>query len=515
VIRAALIAAAACSCGAPPGAGPDDRGAGEPPLAFTDISAASPALAASPYGGGDSWDHSDKYAPGVALGDIDGDGILDLVQPRNDRDDPSLRGLALFRGLGDGRFEAAPAPSWDPRDLATAVLLFDVDGDRDLDLYVAVDGGPSRLYRNDGEWALTEIGAAAGADLPGVRAFTVAAADFDGDGDSDLYIGAWNASAPDHGPGSADNVLLENRGDGTFRDITAAAGAACDGRSTLGASFADLDVDGDADLYVANDYFEDCLLENRGDGTFVDVAPAAGVAGGALHGMGIASGDLDGDGDIDILVTDDNGADDSFGNPFYDNQGGLRFASRGVELGIDGLAALAADWLVCWGAGMIDFDLDGDLDLHVATHGGREELLWQQRGPLEMVSLPAAAAGIPDADARGTAYGDIDGDGDEDIVVARRGAGLQILRNDSSRGNWIRLVPRDPAAAAGATVFVTAGGRRRVAPLVAGDSYMSSRPLEVIIGLGDLEAAERIEVRFPDGEVARYDQVAADAVLDP
>ncbi len=484
------------ACGLPPdGAAADPDAAPGERLAFADITGESPDLAAHPYGGAPGWDHADKYAPGLALVDLDGDGALDLVQPRNDRADPTRRSLRLYRGRGDGTFEHAPAQvAWDDAANALAVAALDYDGDGDQDLFVAVDGGPSALYRNDGNWQLVDQAAEAGVALPGVRAFSAAPADYDGDGDVDLYVGAWNASAPDHGDGTSPNALLRNDGDGTFTDVTDAAGVGCHGWATLGAAFADFDGDGDLDLFVANDFFDACLYENLGDGTFADVAASAGVLHGAFNGMGVAVADLDGDDDLDLVVTDDEVLDDSRGNAVYLNRGSgaLAFDSAAVDLGLDGLVTLAADWLVCWGVGLIDFDLDGDIDVHVATHGERSELVWRQ---VDGAFAPehALMRALGDADARGSAYGDIDGDGDVDIAVGRRGEGVQVLRNDAPARPWIAVTaPRG--------TLVRAAGQLRTVP--AGDGYLSSSPARVVIGIGDATTVE-VEARLPDGRVER------------
>jgi hypothetical protein len=499
-----MLVVAACGGGdGEPGTPPGVPDAGPParPLVLTDISAESPDLAAASYGGSPGWDASDKYAPGVALADLDGDGVLDLVQPRNDRDEPALRGLRIHRGLGDGRFVDVTGVIWDEGRNATVAMAFDHDGDDDLDVFVGVDGGPSVLLRNDGDFVFEDVAATVGLAAPGDRVFTAAAGDVDRDGDADVYLGTWNASAPGHGDGTAPNRLLRNDG-GVFTDVTATAGVDCHGWSTLGLAMADLDDDGALDIFVANDFFDACLYWGRGDGTFVEGARAAGVAGGAEHGMGVAVGDLDGDLDLDVYVTDDEVLDDAWGNALYlsDGPGTRTFASRASALKLDGLSTLAVNWLVCWGVGLVDLDHDGDLDVHVATHGERSELVWRNDG-----GTFAAERGLMqelgDADARGSAYGDIDGDGDLDVVVGRRGAGLQVLRNDTpdAGDRWLLVAPRPAAAAPGARVTISAGGRTQVAVVQAGASYLSSGPPVAHFGLGAAARVDQVEVAFPDG----------------
>lgn len=484
--------------------------AGAGPIALVDISDSSPDLALAPYGGAAGWDHADKYAPGVALADLDGDDVLDLVQPRNDRANPALRSLRMYRGLGDGTFQDVTPVAWDETRNATVALAFDYDGDDDLDVFVGVDGGPSVLFRNDGNWGFTEVAEAAGVAAPEARVFAAAAGDIDADGDLDLYLGTWNASAPEHGPGTAPNLLLVNNGDGTFAEQGAQAGVQCEGRSTLGLAVVDLDGDRALDIYVANDYFPACLYRNQGDGTFVDVAEEAGVADGAMTGMGVAVGDLDGDGRLDLLVTDTEIADASRGNALYLNRSSaaLAFDSSARALGLDGMETLQADWLVCWGVGLPDLDLDGDLDVHVATHGQRPELLWRNQGGA-FEPLYDLIFDLEDVDGRGSAYGDLDRDGDLDIVVARRGAGLQVLRNDTQGGRSITVAVRPRSAAPGARVMVTAGARTQTAVLQAGQSFMSTGPLEQVFGLGCADRADRVEVELATGAVVRLDDVAA------
>jgi hypothetical protein len=517
-----MLVAVACGGDGKPGMPPGVPDAGPParPLVLTDISAESPDLAAAPYGGSPGWDASDKYAPGVALADLDGDGILDLVQPRNDRDQPALRGLRIHRGLGDGRFVDATGVAWDEGRNATVAMAFDHDGDDDLDVFVGVDGGPSVLLRNDGAFDFVDVAAEVGLAAPGDRVFTAAAGDVDRDGDADVYLGNWNASAPDHGDGTAPNRLLRNDG-GVFTDVTATAGVDCHGWSTLGLAMADLDGDGALDIFVANDFFDACLYWGRGDGTFVEGARAAGVARGTEHAMGVAVGDLDGDLDLDLYVTDDEVVDDAWGNALYLNDGpGTRtFASRASALKLDGLSTLAVNWLVCWGVGLVDLDHDGDLDVHVATHGERSELVWRNDGGT-FAAERGLMSELGDADARGSAYGDIDGDGDIDVVVGRRGAGLQVLRNDTldagdpgdasdAGGRWLVVVPRPAAAAPGARVTISAGGRTQVAVVQAGASYLSSGPPVAHFGLGAAARVDQVEVTFPGGATRVLRDVAA------
>jgi enediyne biosynthesis protein E4 len=476
-------------------------------VVLTDITDLSPDLTDHPYGGAHPWNHSDKYAPGVALADLDGDGVLDLIQPRNDRSDPELRPLVIYRGLGDGRFEKAAMPPWDPAWNATAVVAFDYDGDGAIDLFIGIDGADSRLFRNAGNFEFQDVTENAG--LVGIadRVYAAAAGDVTGNGFPDLYLAQFAADLPDHGAGLADNLLLENLGDGTFappRDDLR-----CEGSATLGVALVDLDGDGDIDIYVANDFFPDCLYENVGDGQFREISAEAGTRDGAYNGMGVGVGDLLGRGRLDLLITDTQEPDASPGHAVYlQREEPLRFESAAAALGLDGLSVLPVgeDWTVGWGAGIVDLSGDGRNEVHIATHIQREELLFVREGDRFVPDLDAMAV-LGSFDARGSAYGDLTGDGAIDLVIARRGAPLQVVRNDS--GGRYLVVEIEPAyRALGSVVVATIDGERHVRPIQSGSSYMSSSPPVAHFGLCNAERVERVEVRTPDGGHAVAENVA-------
>jgi hypothetical protein len=478
--------------GAPDADLPDLEGC-EPGLQFVDISELSPDFALYPYGGEPGWDHADKYGPGVGLGDLDGDGVLDVILARSERNRADFRGPVIFAGRGDGSFALAGLPAWDSSWNATTVLLFDHDLDGDLDVLLGVAGADVVLFRNDGDFDFVDVSAESGLVGVASHVYAAAAGDVDGDGDADLYLAQWRASLPDHGPGMAPNVLFINQGASfaaSEQDVT------CGGRSTLGTALSDFDGDGDLDLYVANDFFDDCLYAGDGQGGFADVSAAAGIEKDAAHAMGVAVGDVDRDGTLDLLVTDTEQEDPSRGNALYlQSEGALSFASAATEWGLDGLSTLQADWLVCWGAGLEDFDGDGLTDVHIATHGERQELfLHNEAGHFRPDRGLMEALG--DADARGSAYGDVDGDGDLDIVVGRRNAGLQVLRNESA-ARTLQVAVEPVGLAPGATVSLRIGEYRQSRVIRSGSSYMSTSPPVATFGVCGAERIDEVSVRIP------------------
>jgi hypothetical protein len=414
------------------------------------------------------------------------------------------------------------------------VAVGDVDNDGDPDVYVT-NHGPDALYRNDGDGSFTEVTRRAGIDNPGWGSSAVFF-DADADGDLDLYVANYLADDPavvctdaagrrDYcGPegfaGVADR-LYRNRGDGTFTDVSAAAGIAAVAGKGLGVAAADLDADGDQDLYVANAGEPNLLWINRGDGTFEDRALELGAAvdelGRAQAGMGIAVGDADGDGALDLLVTHLRGESDTL----YRAAGRLGFVDATAAAGLAGPSLP----LTGFGTGFADFDRDGDLDLAVVD--GRVT-----RGPPLTASDPpspwdpyaepallllndgggrfrdATAAAGPGVTApfngRGLALGDLDDDGDVDLVATAGGGRVRLLLNRvPAPGRWLAVRVVDAATgrtAAGSTVTVTAGGRRMVRVVAPGGSYLSSGDPRVHFGLGDAARVDEFRVRSPLGD---------------
>ncbi len=406
---------------------------------------------------------AETMGAGVAWLDYDGDGWQDLyvVQSGHFPPDGGARSAnRLYRNLGPGpdgvvAFEdVTERAGVGDRGYGQGVTAADADGDGDPDLYVT-NYGADVFYRNRGDGTFEDATAAAGLGLDGWSS-SAAFADADGDGDLDLYVSRYVVyppgqdlfcREPDTGEprycdpamfAGATDRFYRNRGDGTFEDATAAAGlSGADGRG-LGVVFTDLDGDGDPDLYVANDETLNFLFGNRGDGTFEDLSLLSGTAvnmdGKPEAGMGVVAADFDSDGDPDLAVTNF----DVETNSYYENLGDLQFADRSAP---SGFGVPSFNLL---GFGMVAADLDGDGNLDVYTTNGhiyerprRAEttfaqrdliLLGDGRGRFRELRCPALEA-TPHV-GRGLAQADFDRDGDPDLALLNNDGPLQLLASD-------------------------------------------------------------------------------------
>jgi hypothetical protein len=476
---------------------------------------------------------------GVALLDYDGDGWLDIyfATTRNlpfEAPDRSP-GNRLYRNCGDGTFEDVTSRAGVGfRGFCHGVAVGDVNNDGRPDLFLA-NWGSNVLYVNRGDGTFRD--ATAGSGLAG-SGWSCGAAflDYDNDGRLDLYVthyGSWSLDGPRPYCGDQArnirticsptlieprrHVLYRNRGDGTFEDATVKAKVARrDGRG-LGVIAADLDCDGRIDLYVANDKCANFLFLNRGDGTFEDVTETSGAAGneaGEYQGsMGVDAQDLDSDGLPEMVVTNFRGD----GAALYRNFGGGNF------LDVSGSAGIIRDSkpYVGWGVALEDFDNDGRPDLLMVNGHVDDNLqlfeqdipqpepakVWWNRGAagtriaLVNVADPGPFFAIPHV-ARGAAFGDLDNDGDLDVVISRLDQVPAILLNDSPPRSWIRMEligHRSNRSAIGAVVEVRARDRVFHRQVKGGGSYLSANDPRVLVGLGDIEGVYSIAVRWPSG----------------
>ena len=467
---------------------------------------------------------------GVSAADFDDDGDVDLFVP-NAYGTPNQ----LYRNLG-GRFEEIAADAGlASTDHSRVALWLDYDGDRRLDLFVAGDcylsggghdGEPAcadtltlKLYRQVADAQFEEVTLAAGFvdDLvfgPGDHRGGMSAGDIDNDGDLDLYLTFWGGLAR----------LFENNGDGTFSEIT----------GTSGMTFYefyhqpmmhDWNGDGWLDIYSAVDFAANRLWINQGDNTFADMAPAAG-ADNAWNDMGLALADVDNDGDLDIYITN---IETQIRHNLVlrnDSSGGtLQFTpltDSGAELGGWG-----------WGTTFIDVDNDGYGDL-AATNGRITNIEIDDPSKLFLNSSSSPGSFIDVSDVTGfndTLLGsslvaaDIDRDGDLDLVQTCRGhelveAQLRLLENRPKRratGNsYLVVQPRMRGGnhrAIGAVVRIEVGEHRQMRLISAGSSYLGQEPAEAFFGTGASRAVDRVTVEWPGGGQSTFEDVVTNQVL--
>jgi hypothetical protein len=483
---------------------------------------------------------------GAALFDADGDGDLDLFVAAGSVIEggqvTAAGGPWLFRNEGPGAWADVTATSglghtgW-----AQAVAVADYDGDGDLDLFLA-QHGPDTLWQNQGGGIFRDVTTHAGLveSSWGVGATW---GDYDGDGWLDLYVvnyldvdstrapplhqhwaGVWVFQPPGMLAGQADR-LWRNRGDGTFEDVTAAAGLYRPGGKGMAAVFADLDDDSRQDLYVTNDTQANELFRNLGGGVFRDIALEAGAAVNALGqpegSMGVEIGDVDGDGRLDLIYTNFRHE----GTRLLLNVDGQTYqdASNTSRIGSQTLR------FVGWGLAVADFDDDGWPDLfqangHVFSNAPDADYaqppLMLRNGGSGTFEAATTEWG-PDLDAvrsgRGVATGDLDGDGDLDLVMTTMDGALRVLVNEGPRihsAATIRLVGRPPnREAIGARVEVRAGGRTQIGAVRRGGGFLSASDSALHFGLGEATTVDQVVVRWPDGTTSRYNDLPADATL--
>jgi hypothetical protein len=485
---------------------------------------------------------------GVALLDYDGDGRLDIYFTNGARSDPGRPPArdALYQNHGNGKFlDVTERTGLGDELMSLGVAVADYDGDGDPDLFVT-NLGPNRLYRNDAGAAFREVAGEAG--LAGDEGMHSGCAflDMDRDGDLDLYVASYvidrktgqepcrirgipsycppldYPAAPDH--------LYENLGDGRFRDVSESSGIRSvePGRG-LGVLSADFNDDGFPDIFVANDRSANFMFLGDGRGRFADAAVHNGTAygdeGTEMGSMGVDAADFDGDGLLDLCVTN---YQDQINNLYRAVRGGEFYEERARLAGI----AAGPHFEVSWGVGFADLDQDGLPDLFISNgHLNREaqridsSTSYAQKNRLfrnlggGRFEEAGAGAGEPFGRAgvyRGAAFGDLDNDGDLDLVVVSAVGAPLVLLNEGNR-NHFALVKLEGAGknrdAIGARVTLTAGGRRQVAERRSSGSYLSANDPRLHFGLGGAERIESIEVRWPDGRSEVHRGLPADRLI--
>ena len=461
---------------------------------------------------------------GAAFIDYDNDGLLDIYFVQSSY----LEGIAqgerpsglprnrLYRNQGDGTFQDVTDRSGvGDTGFGLAAIAADYDGDGHADLYLC-NLGPNRLYRNSGNGTFKDVTDSAGV---GDERLSVGASflDYDGDSHLDLYVTNYLEFDPEYAyfyspdvfpPPLAyeavPDILYRNKGDGTFEDVSAKAGIASAKGRGMSVVTSDFDGDGRVDIFVSNDATANFLWRNTGEGTFEEAGVKFGLAfgenGDATGAMTADWGDYNRDGLMDLVV-----ADTAYGSLYKSVRPGL-FSDEVVPSGI---AALSGQY-VSWGGGFLDYDNDSDLDLMVINGDlhhvvGWEDLLLTNDGSQRFSDGGESSVYFRQKlMGRGGAVGDYDNDGDLDILITNILDRPVLLRNDSPAGNgWLRVTLEGTGgnrAAYGARVMVHLGERTLVSDLRCPSSYLCSGDPRLHIGLGDHEGPVRIEVAWPSGK---------------
>ncbi len=488
---------------------------------------------------------------GLAWGDYDNDGLDDLfvVNFGGDVLDGSPNGsCGLFKNNGDGTFQDVR------KETKTDVSLYgmaptwaDYDDDGDLDLYITAYG-KNVLLRNDNN-VFVDVSQTSGVD-DGQFGAGASWADYDQDGDLDLYVTNYvdftfneddiKESQRQYGaevpftlnPSSypaQPNVLYRNNGDGTFSDVAAQSGVDDKEGRSLGAVWFDFEGDGDLDLYVANDVSKNGVYQNDGDGTFTDIG-AISLAADYRGAMGLAVGDVDTDGDDDLLVThwvaQENALYENMLGEF-DDKARVSFMDTAEDHGLGQISL----HMVGWSTGLVDFDNDGLLDLWVVNgHTLEEEKNQTQLQKQEMqlfrqiegegffeIGKEACTALASPFVGRGGAHADLDNDGDMDLAVLKFGEGVLLLENESeTHGNWVRVHLSQPPPnvfAIGATVSVRVGDVIRTKQVGVDGSYLSQHQMDVQFGLGDAKIIDELIVTWPGGTRTVRTEIAVDQLI--
>lgn len=517
---------------------PDARAADRPSRVFTDVTHDAGITAKHAFGD----DRLNNIVEGTGAGamffDYDDDGWLDIyllsgtwLQEVNDNRGRKYRGKLrnhLYRNNRDGTFaDVTDQAGVGDESYGVGCSAADFDNDGDLDLYV-LNYGKNVLYRNEGNGTFIDISEQSGLDDP-KWSLSAPWFDYDGDGDLDVYVVNYlefdpvfrEYYAPDGYPGprsygGQQDALYRNNGNGTFTDVTEAAGLINpDGRGMSG-TVADLNNDGLLDLYVTNDAMENYFYRNSGDGTFVEDGLVMGLAYGEggqnVSSMGPAVGDVDRDGWLDIYIPDM-----GYGCLLLNRNDYFEDRTAPSKL------AVICGQYVGWGGVLFDLDNNGYLDLFVANGDAhrqfaQEDVLLRNDGKANFEDIAADSGDYfrQKYVGRGTTSGDYDNDGDIDLLVVNLNDAPRLLRNDGDdKNNWLKLAVKLPGGksdAVGARVTVKTDAMTQVHDLMPVSGYLSQADPRPHFGLDDAEKAQ-VDIRWPDGRTTTLKDVSANQIL--
>jgi hypothetical protein len=491
----------------------------------------------------------ESMSGGVALFDYDNDGYLDIYLVNSLTVDmvkakQKTRSL-LYHNNGDGTFsDVTDKAGVGDIGWGMGVAIGDYDNDGFEDIYVTCLG-PNHLLRNTGKGTFTDVTQRAGVADPRWSA-GASFVDYDNDGKLDLFVSNYVDfdvnNLPEFGKGrscqfkgipvqcgprglkGAGDTLYHNNGDGTFTDVSKKAGVSDpDGYYGLGVICSDFDEDGLVDIFVANDSTPNFLYHNNGDGTFKEIGFGSGTAvnenGSEQGSMGVTLGDYDHDQKLDLFITN---FDDDY-NTLYHNDG------KGSYTDVSYAAKIAAVSLpyVAWGTKFFDYDNDGWVDLLVVNGHVYPQLpTYRQRnfvhhnnhdGTFTEVGAQLGSSFAEKRTGRGAAFGDIDNDGDVDVVINNLDGPPQVLRNDGGNVNNSILIKtigvKSNRDGIGARVKVVAGDLTQIDEVHSGDSYLSQSDLRLQFGVGKATKIDSIEVRWPSGAVDKITGVGVNRIL--
>lgn len=491
----------------------------------------------------------ESMSGGVAVLDYDNDGYLDIYLVNSLTADmvksKQKTRSGLYHNNGDGTFtDVADKAGVADIGWGMGVATGDYDNDGFEDIYVTCLG-PNYLFRNTGKGTFTDVTKSAGVNDP--RWSTGASfVDYDNDGKLDLFVANYVDfdvnNLPEFGKGrscqfkgipvqcgprglkGAGDTLYHNNGDGMFTDVSKKAGVSDpDGYYGMAAICSDLDGDGLVDIFVANDSVPNFLYHNNGDGTFKDIGFSSGTAvnenGSEQGSMGVTLGDYDHDGRLDLFITN---FDDDY-NTLYHNDGLGSFTDVSYATKV---AAVSLPY-VGWGTKFFDYDNDGWVDLLVVNGHVYPQLpSYRQRnlmhhndrdGTFSEVGLQMGAPFEEKRTGRGAAFGDIDNDGDVDVIINNLDGPAQLLRNDGGNANNSVLIKtigvKSNRSGIGARVSIVSGDLKQMEEVYSGATYISQNDLRLHFGLEKRSKIDLIEVRWPSGAVEKITGASVNKVL--
>ncbi len=487
------------------------------------------------------------FGPGVCVADFDGDGFQDIyfVNGRDLYDRGIVTKNALYHNNGDGTFtdvtDSAGVPA---TGYGLGCVWGDYDNDGFPDLYVT-QFGRNVLYHNNGNGTFTDVtdkagvaGVASGTMFHGGATFF----DYDHDGRLDLYVGGYvtfdkdsprycdfldvRTNCPPSAYKGSPAILYHNNGNGTFTDVTFAAGIYQPEGKNMSVAAVDYDDDGWPDIFVANDGMNAYLYHNERNGTFTEVGLLVGMAltgrGKTMAAMCMSLGDYDNDGRLDLYISDFQKSSDHV----WHNDGKGFFTEVSDQVGI----TIPTYNVLSFGGGFFDYDNDGWLDLFIANghvyaevEQSAQKASYKQinslfhndgKGKFAEVTRSSGDGFQTSYVGRGAAFADFDNDGNVDVIVANNGDPPLLLHSGGGTGNHFvnfKLVGTESNRdAMGARVRIHAGGSSQMREIYGGGSYLSQSDLRANFGLGKATRVETVEVSWPSGQKQTFKDVEAD-----